>query len=149
MGCVTVVLDKREGEFMKILIVDDEMAALTKMKVLMLAYGECTLATSAMQALQLCAKAILNGTPFEVITIDIQLGDASGHDLLNAIKQLENKEHVPPSKKLMITASGTRENLMKAHAKGCDGFIVKPVMRDALEQKMLSMGFAPKGSGAP
>ena len=133
---------------MKILIVDDEMAALTKMKVLMVPYGECTLATNAAQALQLCAKAILGGTPFEMVTIDIQLGDASGHDLLNAIKQLENNEKSPPSKKLMATASGTRENLMKAHAKGCDGFIVKPVMRDALEQKMLSMGFVPKGSGA-
>jgi two-component system, chemotaxis family, chemotaxis protein CheY len=131
----------------KILIVDDEMAALTKMKILMAPYGACTLATNAVQALQLCAKAILGGTPFEMVTIDIQLGDASGHDLLNAIKQLENKENSPPSKKLMVTASGTRENLMKAHAKGCDGFIVKPVMRDALEQKMQSMGFAPQGSG--
>ncbi len=132
---------------MKILIVDDEMAALTKMKVLLVPYGECTLAANAVQALQLCARAIQDGTPFEVVTIDIQLGDANGHDLLNAIKQLEIKENTPPSKKLMITASGTRENLIKAHAKGCDGFIVKPVMRDALEQKMLALGFAPKGSG--
>ena len=129
---------------MKILIVDDEMAALTKMKVLLSAYGECTLSTQAGQALQLCAKAIQAGVPFELIPIDIQLGDASGHDLLHAIQTLEERERVTPAKKLMVTASGTRENLLKAHAKGCDGFIVKPAMRDALEQKMLAMGFDKK-----
>lgn len=131
---------------MKILIVDDEMAALTKMKVLLAPYGECTLSTQAGQALQLCAKAIKAGVPYELITIDIQLGDASGHDLLHAIQTMETRERVTPAKKLMVTASGTKENLLKAHAKGCDGFIVKPTLRDSLEQKMLAMGFAKKGA---
>ncbi|MBI5062913.1 MAG: hypothetical protein HZB87_05480 [Desulfatitalea sp.] len=35
---------------MKILIVDDEMAALTKMKVLLGAFGESTLCTGSQQA---------------------------------------------------------------------------------------------------
>jgi CheY-like chemotaxis protein len=128
---------------MKILIVDDEMVALTKMKVLLSDYGECTLSTQAGKALRLCAKAIQSGEPFDLITIDIQLGDASGHDLLQAIHRLETKEGARPAKKLMITASGTRDNLMKAYTKGCDDFIVKPAMRDALEQKMSAMGFTP------
>ena len=133
---------------MKILIVDDEMAALSKMKVLLSPYGDCTLSTNGHQALQLCAKAIQGGFPFELVTIDIRLGDASGHDLLEKIMALEATAKVPPSKKIMITASGTRDNLIKAHAKGCDAFLVKPVRRDALEQKLLAMGYACKSTPA-
>jgi CheY-like chemotaxis protein len=129
---------------MKSLIIDDEMTALTKMKVLLTAYGECALATSASQGLQLCFKAIQGGVPFDLITIDIHIGDANGHDLLDGINQLEMRERVTPAKKIMVTASGTKDNLMKAYVKGCDGFLVKPVLRDAFEQKMLSMGFAPR-----
>ncbi|MFZ1987216.1 MAG: response regulator [Desulfatitalea sp.] len=129
---------------MKILIVDDEMAALTKMKVLLSAFGDCTLCTNAQQALQMCAKAIQASNPFDLVTIDIHLGSADGNDLLEDINQLEIKEHSAPAKKIMVSASGTKENLVKAYSKGCDGFIVKPVQRDALEQKMLSLGYIKK-----
>ena len=131
---------------MKILIIDDEMSALTKMKVLLSPYGECSLSTHGHQAMQFCAKAIEGGVPFELIAIDIQLGDTTGHDLMEEIKTLEAKANVRPARKIMITASGTKENLVKAHTKGCDAFLVKPVKRDALEQKMLSLGYAKKGA---
>jgi CheY-like chemotaxis protein len=130
---------------MKILIIDDEMTALSKMKLLLAPYGDCTLSAHSHQALQLCARAIQGGVPFELITIDIQLGDTNGHDLMEAIKEMEAKAKVTAAKKIMITASGTKENLMKAYTKGCDAFLVKPVKRDALEAKMLSMGYAKKG----
>ena len=131
---------------MKILIIDDEMAALTKMKILLSSYGECTLSTNAGQAIQLCSRAIKGGVPFELITIDIQLGEESGHDLLEDINLLEFQKNTNPAKKIMVTASGTKNNLVKAYSKGCDGFIVKPVKRDDLEQKMLSMGYVKKGN---
>lgn len=126
---------------MKILIVDDEITALTKMKVLLSSYGDCTLSTNMGQALQLCQKAIRSGIPFDIITIDIQLGNDNGHDLLENINQMELRERTTPAKKFMVTASSTKENLVKAYSKGCDGFIVKPVKRDDLEQKMLSLGY--------
>jgi CheY-like chemotaxis protein len=129
---------------MKILIIDDEMSALTKMKVLLSPYGECTLSTHGHQALQYCSKAIEGGVHFELITIDIQLGDTTGHELMERIKKMESDARVVPARKIMITASGTKENLVRAHTKGCDGFLVKPVKRDALEQKMLSLGYVKK-----
>ena len=134
---------------MKILVIDDEMTALTKMKVLLSAYGACTMVTSGSQALQQCAKAIQNGQPFDLITFDIQLPETSGIDLLAAINKLETSRGIPASKKIMVTASGTRDNLIQATAKGCDGFIVKPVKRDTLKEKMAALGFIPEGPSAP
>lgn len=129
---------------MKILIIDDEMAALAKMKLLLNSYGECTLSTNADQALQLCEEAIKAQKPFKLISIDIQLGDVDGNDLLEKINQLELEAQVPAATKIMVTAMGTAENLVLAHAKGCDAFIVKPVKRDPLDQKMLSLGLKKK-----
>ena len=129
---------------MKILIIDDEMAALTKMKVLLSVYGECTMVTNAAQALQQCAKAIQNESPYDLITIDIQLPQTTGIDLMEAINKLESSRGIPASRKIMVTASGTKGNLVKATVKGCDGFIVKPVKRDILKEKMTSLGFTPQ-----
>jgi CheY-like chemotaxis protein len=42
----------------------------------------------------------------------------------------------------MVTASGTKTNLLKAATKGCNGFMVKPVKKDTLDGKMASLGFA-------
>ncbi len=126
---------------MKILIIDDEMAALTKMKVLLKPYGDCVLCTNAGQALQICKDSIKNRGYFDLITIDIYLGSVNGNDLLHQINQLELREVVPSAKKIMITASGTKDNLMKAYNQGCDGFLVKPVKQDAMEQKMASLGY--------
>ena len=126
---------------MKILVIDDEMAALTKMKILMNEYGDCTMVTNGHQALQQCAKAIQSGAPFDLITIDIQLPEMNGIELLAAINKLENSRNSQISKKIMVTASGTRDNLLKATFKGCDGFIVKPVRRDTIAEKMSSLGF--------
>jgi two-component system chemotaxis response regulator CheY len=134
---------------MKILIIDDEMTILRKMETLLAPYGECVLATSADQALQLCAAAAKLGTPFGLMTIDIHLEQANGLDLLAAINKLENDRDLPAARKIMVTASGTKDNIMKAVVKGCDGFIVKPVKRDTLEQKMSGLGFVKKPAPTP
>jgi two-component system chemotaxis response regulator CheY len=126
---------------MKILIIDDEMAALAKMKILLSRYGDCTLVTNGTQALQQCAKAIQDMTPFELITIDIHLPEISGIDLLSAISGLEKSRNTPQSQKIMVTASGTKDNLIRATCKGCDGFLVKPVKRDTVDEKMAALGF--------
>jgi two-component system, chemotaxis family, chemotaxis protein CheY len=133
---------------MKIMIVDDEAAALNKMKILLDTYGECTLCTKAVQALLLYGTAINEGAPFELVSIDLQLENSDGNELLEKMNQVEIKKGVPPAKKLIVTAMGTAENLVIAHAKGCDAFLVKPVKRDALEQKMAALGYAKKKPAA-
>ena len=133
---------------MKILVIDDEIAALTKMKVLLVPFGECVLSTNSAQALELCENAIAQGDYFELISIDIHLKDEDGNKLLEKIMALETREQAKPAKKIMVTAMGTAENLVLAHARGCDAFLVKPVKRDALTQKMASLGFTPKGQAA-
>jgi two-component system chemotaxis response regulator CheY len=126
---------------MKFLVIEDEMTALIKMKAMLNAYGDGTGVTNGYQALEQCAAAIRNGMPFDLITIDIGLPKISGLQVLQAINKLESENQVQASKKIMVTASGTKENLIKAASGGCNGFMVKPVKKDTLEEKMTALGF--------
>jgi len=125
---------------MKILIIDDEITALTKMKALLSAYGDCTMTTHAEQALRLFEAAIAEHTPFDLVFIDIQLSQTSGFAILESLIQLETQTNAGTSIKIMVTASGTKANLVKAYTRGCDGFLVKPVKRDVLAEKLLGLG---------
>ena len=125
---------------MKILIIDDEITALTKMKALLSNYGDCTMTTHAEQALRLFEAAIEDKTPYDLVFIDIQLSQTSGFDILDSLIQMEIQSDAARSIKIMVTASGTKANLVKAYTKGCDGFLVKPVKRDVLEEKLLGLG---------
>ena len=126
---------------MKILIIDDEITALTKLKVLLTAYGECTMSTKSEQALRLYENSIQKQAFFDLVLIDIHLSEASGLDILESFTQMEVEAEVPHAIKIVVTASGTKENLIKAYSKGCDGFLVKPVKRDTLDEKLQSFGF--------
>jgi two-component system chemotaxis response regulator CheY len=132
------------GGAMKYLIVEDKMTALIKMKAMLSAYGEGTGVTNGYQAIEQCAAAIKKGAPLDLITIDIGLPKVSGLKVLQAINKLESDNDVPASKKIMVTASGTKDNLLKAASSGCDGFLVKPVKKDTLEEKMTALGFTKK-----
>lgn len=125
---------------MKILIIDDEITALTKMKALLSSYGDCTMTTHAEQALRLFEAAIEDKKPFDLVFIDIQLSQTSGFAILDSLIQMEIQSDAARSIKIMVTASGTKANLVKAYTKGCDGFLVKPVKRDVLEEKLLGLG---------
>ena len=62
-------------------------------------------------------------------------------DILESFTQMEVEAEVKHAIKIMVTASGTKENLIRAYSKGCDGFLVKPVKRDTLDEKLQSFGF--------
>lgn len=129
---------------MNFLVIEDEMTALIKMKALLSAYGDGAGVTNGYQALEQCAAAIKKGTPFDLVTIDIGLPNVSGLQVLQAINKLEADHQIPASKKIMVTASGTKNNLVKAASSGCNGFMVKPVKKDTLEEKMAALGFEKK-----
>ena len=133
---------------MKILIIDDEIAVLTKLKAILSDYGDCIMTTDADQGLRLFQTAIESQSPFELVLIDIQLAQASGLDLLAAMIDMEIQSKASHALKMMVSASGTKANLVKAFTRGCDGFLVKPVKRDVLIEKLGSLGIHKK-QGVP
>ena len=128
---------------LKILAIDDEFAALTKMKAMLSTFGECEVATSGAQTIDLIREAIQEGKYFDLITIDIELPDIDGIALLSEILR-EEKQYNLCAVKLMVSASSTPSNVCRAKKQNCDGFLVKPIKKDILHQKLHTLGVLQK-----
>ena len=69
---------------MRILLIDDEPIALTKLELMLTHVGTCDTVASGIAATECFVKAIDDNQPYDLITIDIELPDITGLDLLTA-----------------------------------------------------------------
>lgn len=123
---------------MRILVLDDEFVALSRMTKLLGRWGKVDAASSGIQALEMFTGAYQGGQPYDLITFDIQIPDGDGLDLLKKFYELEEEWDNDGwhSKKIVITAQGNLENIQKAARNRCDAFLVKPVKLTVLEEKI-------------
>ena len=128
---------------MRILTVDDEFVCLTKMTTLLSEVGECDAATNGKQALEMFSRAISDNDPYRLVTIDIEMPEIDGLELLRIMRDTERRARIPYARKLMISSAVTSHNVGLAAKNECDGFIVKPVKRDVLFAKLAEFGITP------
>jgi two-component system response regulator AtoC len=62
----------------------------------------------------------------------VRLGDASGMDVLQKIKEIDKDIKV-----IMVTALSDEESTREAESKGADGYIVKPFTAGYLDEIIL------------
>lgn len=125
---------------MRFLVVDDEYLALNRLIALLKPYGECDAAIHASQACEMFRIALAKQRPYNLATIDIDMPDTSGTELLRMLRQMEEQAGVAPTKVIMVSASSTYHNVCWSIAHKCDDFIVKPVQKDVLHKKLQSLG---------
>lgn len=120
---------------MRILLIDDEPIALTKLELMLTNAGTCDTAGNGVEATEYFVKAINDNRPYDLVTIDIELPDVTGLDLLNRFVDLERKNGIAAAKKIMVTAHSSVEFVVKAKDK-CDAFVVKPLRKATLLAKI-------------
>ena len=125
----------KEKDVLKILLIDDEPIALKKLELMLTNVGHCDIAVNGIEATEHFVTAIRSGKHYDIITIDIELPDITGLELLQRFCNLEQKNGIQPAKKIMITAHSNADYVVKAKGK-CDAFVVKPVRKDSLLSKI-------------
>ncbi len=128
---------------MKILIVEDDFACLQIASVLLSSYGDVDAATNSDQAGDLMNKAIINGKPYDLMVIDINIPGSTGLELLCKFRAAEEQATISPSRKLVMSSVSSHDNIIGAARAKCDGFMVKPLTKDSLTAKLASLGFHP------
>ena len=110
----------------RILIVDDEPQVRELLCLYLLRHGyDVSTAGSSAETLEL-----LQGTPADVVVLDISLAQEDGLKVLAMIKS----EH-PSLKVIMLTGMGFVEDLLEeAQQKGADGYVSKALPLDELLQ---------------
>lgn len=123
---------------MKILVIEDEAISRARMVKILTQWGVCDGASSADEAFALFKKSFDDGSPYDLVTFDIEMPDGNGLDLLNHFRSYEDALELDGwySKKIIITAQSNLENVQKALANKCDAFLVKPVKYKLLQEKL-------------
>lgn len=120
---------------MRILLIDDEPIALTKLELMLTNTGTCDTAGSGVEATEYFVTAINDNRPYDLVTIDIELPDITGLELLNRFCELESKNGIAAARKIMVTAHSNVDFVVKAKDK-CDAFVVKPLRKATLLAKI-------------
>ena len=145
-----------EGEHMsmKILIADDNKLIRTILERLLADFGELTTVKNGEDAVAECRKSLeAGGTPFSLICMDMSMGVGMTGDMAVAeIRSLEleaalaGRPHT--ARVLMVTAFADRESVMKTKDT-CDGYILKPIVKETFYAKLESFGFRPMPAEPP
>ncbi len=114
---------------MKILIVDYEITSRTKLHEAMECFGDCEAADKSNDALQFFKSAFKEKKPFDIITIEYNMPEMNGAELLSQIRKIESENDIQKKvKAIMVTGSSDKMTVIKSIKAGCNEYIVKPII---------------------
>ena len=131
---------------MKTLIAEDDDASRRVLTALLNRYGESRVVTDGLGAVEAFLVALGGGVPFDLVCLDIMMPEMDGQEALQAIRRLEEDRGILPSegaKILMVTALDDPGNILEAFQGLCDGYMVKPVDKTQLLDKLKELGLIP------
>jgi two-component system chemotaxis response regulator CheY len=120
-----------------VLVVDDDFVNRKLLVESLKELADCDTAAGGKEAIAAYELALENGKPYDVILLDIAMPEVNGIEVLKFIRNKETTMgvlfgHGVP----VIMTTAFREPFLEAFNKGCDDYIVKPVMPDVLIKKI-------------
>ena len=128
---------------MKILIVEDDFVSRKVLNKMLSSLGESDIAIDGNEALKAFENALNEKQPYDLVCLDIMLPEIDGHTVLKKIRELEERNGIgglDGAKIIMTTAMGEKEHILKAFQSGCEGYLVKPIDRHMLLNKISELG---------
>ena len=129
---------------MKILIAEDDFVSRKILNKILSPLGEIDNAANGNEALTAVRMAIEANEPYDLICLDIMMPEVDGIMALKKIRQLEAQKGVNPearSKIIMTSALSDKKYVLAAVQAHCDGFLVKPIIKDRLFDELRKHGF--------
>jgi two-component system chemotaxis response regulator CheY len=122
-----------EKEDVNVLIVDDVKTMRIQLKDLLKSFGykKITTAGSGEEA-----KTFFVAEKFNLILSDWHMSPGSGLDLLKYVRSQPELKSTPF---ILITAEGTKDNVVDAIGAGVDDYLVKPITMEQLSTKVNSL----------
>ena len=81
----------------------------------------------------------------DLILLDIMMPKMDGHEVLRNIRQIESDNGLllgRGSKIVMTTALSDKDTVMAAFRGQCDGYLVKPITKEAVQKALQKLGLA-------
>jgi two-component system chemotaxis response regulator CheY len=122
----------------KTLIVEDDLTSRMLLQEILKHYGHSHVAVNGKEAVEAVCLALEADEPYDLICLDIMMPEMDGQQALKEIRALERTGGPPanPARIIMTSALGDRKNVMESIQGECDAFLVKPISRRRLIDKL-------------
>jgi two-component system chemotaxis response regulator CheY len=124
---------------MKCLIAEDDLVTRKLLETYLSEVSECHATIDGQKAVAAFKTALDQGEPYDLMCLDIIMPEMDGHQVLQAIRELEETAGMEESariKVIMVTSMSDPNHVLHAYRKGCEGYIVKPVDRKKLFEEI-------------
>ena len=111
---------------MKALLIDDHPLVLSALSALVQRFAT-EMEVVGVQTARAAREALQTDVPFDLILLDLQLGDADGFELLTELRS----EH-PATPVVVVSASDSNDDVSQAIFQGAAGFVPKRASNDVL-----------------
>lgn len=129
---------------MRMLIVEDDFVSRRIMETILSPYGECHTAVDGEEAIQSFRMAHEEGTPYDLICLDIMMPVIDGQEALKRIRRMEREMGMKSTaevKVIMVTALDDPKSVVEAYYRGgATSYIVKPIEKDKLLDEIRGFG---------
>jgi len=134
---------QQEAGGLSVLVAEDNEINALLMRSLLTRLGHhADIATNGVAALESWAAARSAGTPYDLVLMDIQMPELDG---IEAAKRIRKHEAGHPGARtaiLALTANALVEDRYACFEAGMDGFLIKPLDRDKLEEALSGLAAA-------
>lgn len=121
---------------MNFLVIDDNHETLLLLQKILSKFGECITVNNGLEAIKVFELAHQNNAPFHLIFLDIMMPVMDGHEVLKAIRKLEQEKY-PTENRVqiaMLTALGSPKSRFTSYEEGCEYYLVKPIIKTEIEE---------------
>ena len=126
---------------MRALIVEDELITGVVLKRILTSEWECDFVVNGKDAVDAFIGAWEKGAPHDLICLDVIMPEMNGLEVLKAIREYEAAHAAPRKVKIIMTSAlSSAADVSKAHALGCDSYLVKPIIKQQLEAELRRLG---------
>lgn len=128
---------------MKCLIVEDDYITSQVLQEIVSAFGQTDLAENGIIAIEKFSEALTNTEPYDLILLDVMMPEMDGQEVLERIREIEQTNGIfglDGVKVIMATALSDFENIKTSFKNQCEGYIVKPITKDKVINKIHEVG---------
>lgn len=132
-----------EKLIVKSLLAEDDELTRTIVKEYLGTFGQCDVVSNGSEAFRAFMAAHDEGSPFDLICLDIMMPGMNGHETLEEIRIYEEENNIvglSGVKVMMTTGKSDSQSIMKAFRNQCEAYLIKPISADDLITKIKELG---------